>query len=330
MLHIIFTILKILGIIVLVLLALIVLLVLCILFVPIRYSGNIDYHEKLIIDGKITYLFHLISFRYKKGYGDIDGSSIKILGIDFSKLKQKRASRKQKRKKQEADTEMFEELANEINDVSQDKTSEKTPLLEEDISICSSDNNFINKGDTKKDISLTNKEKKHSKIHELFKKIKSLAFNLKKKLFYTITHFFDTIRKIKKGIKDFREKIKWTIEFIKDECTKEAITFIKGQAFRLLKHIRPRKIKGYIHFGFEDPSYTGQTLGILSIFYGRFQKRFYKKFKICPDFENKIIEGKAYISGRVQVYVLLLIAFKLYKNKNLKIVMERRRTYGRE
>lgn len=55
-----------------------------------------------------------------------------------------------------------------------------------------------------------------------------------------------------------------------------------------------------------------------------------KNFLLHADFEQKVLEGDLLIKGRIQIYYLLIIALRLYRNDYLKQVMEKRRTYGRE
>ena len=55
-----------------------------------------------------------------------------------------------------------------------------------------------------------------------------------------------------------------------------------------------------------------------------------KEFRINPDFENMVFDGEIHAKGWVQCYLLLIIGIRLYKNDNLKLLLERRRTNGRE
>ena len=39
---------------------------------------------------------------------------------------------------------------------------------------------------------------------------------------------------------------------------------------------------------------------------------------ITPDFNEKILEGDIYIKGRVRIYKLLMIVFRVYRNKRFR------------
>lgn len=294
MLHILLTILKVIGIILLIIVGLIILIALCILFVPIRYKADISYDKKLSITAKATYLLHLITLTYERE--DDSGLCLRILGIKTGFLNK---DKKEKNKKYDEETEMFEEMSANLNHSDTGKKNEV------------GDNN------TDSNSQADNEEEtvRISFIHRIIKYIKGIINKIK----YRFKKFCGTIKKVCKNAKDFKD-------FITDERTKEAFHFVKKESIVLLKHIRPRKIKGYVHYGFEDPSVTGKVLGVIYML----SSGTHKNFQINADFEDKVLEGEVHFKGYVQVYVLLIIAWRLYKNENLKEVLERRRTYGRE
>ena len=329
MLHILLTILKVIGIILLIIVGLIILIAVCILFVPIRYRADISYDKKLEVTAKATYLLRLISLRYDRD--DESGLCLRICGINthfFDKDK------KEQKKKYDEDTEMFEEMSDEIrkNNEFPDKLKELAGLnkkqdKEAEYSDIEENNNFNqdknNESANDNTVSSDNRFKednreerrKSSLINRIIKYIKGIIDKIK----YRFKKFCGTIKKVCKSARDFKE-------FITDERTKEAFCFVKKEAAVLLKHIRPRKIKGYIHYGFEDPSVTGKVLGVIYML----SSGTHKNFQINADFEDRALEGEVHFKGYIQIYVLLIIAWKLYKNENLKNVLERRRTYGRE
>ena len=322
MLHILLTILKVIGIIILVLISLVILIIAAILFVPIRYSIDAIYDRKvknLDFKIKITYLLHLISVKYI--YKD-DGLSIKIFGIKTHFFDKETKAMEEKINKE---TKMFEKMSSEIKDnmtempdvyeqlkkidEERDRLAENVNKKEENIENNNKDN------DTEENTEEFIKVEKQNIFSRIYSKIKAIIIKIK----YRFIKFCDTIKKICKNVNDLKE-------FISDDNTKEAFGFLKKEALILLKHIRPRRIKGYVHFGFDDPSYTGNLLGLIYMIL----RGSPKEFRINPDFENKVFDGEIHTKGRVQCYLLLIIGIRLYKNDNLKLLLERRRTNGRE
>lgn len=315
MLHILLTILKIIGIILLVVLGLIVLLVVCILFVPIRYKADIIYNKndtKPKISVRITYLLRILSFNYDWNQSSV--YSLRIFGIKTHFLDKEK---KEKNKKYDDDTKMFEEM-NRSKETVNDKTVDKDnkDVIEREKAEKSA-SSFTLEEEKKIEKIIEDKEdiQKESLVEKITKKIKQLINKIK----YRFMEICGTIKKIYKNVKDFKT-------FITDERTKEAFYFVKKEIFILLKHIRPRKIRGYVHYGFDDPSVTGKVLGLIYML----GSGTHKNFQINADFEDKVLEGEVHVRGYVQVYVILIIALRLYKNDNLRDVLERRRTYGRE
>ena len=100
--------------------------------------------------------------------------------------------------------------------------------------------------------------------------------------------------------------------------TKKAIGFAFGKLGRLLKHILPRKIKGYVVYGADNPATTGQVLGIVSVIYARTGQI----LEIRPNFMEKQLECDVLIKGRIQVFTLLLIAVKVILNKGVRQVLK--------
>lgn len=322
MLHILLTILKVIGIIILVLISLVILIIAAILFVPIRYSIDAIYDRKvknLDFKIKITYLLHLISVKYI--YKD-DGLSIKIFGIKTHFFDKETKAMEEKINKE---TKMFEKMSSDIKDnmtempevyeqlkkidEERDRLAENVNKKEENIENNNKDN------DTEENTEEFIKVEKQNIFSRIYSKIKAIIIKIK----YRFIKFCDTIKKICKNVNDLKE-------FISDDNTKEAFGFLKKEALILLKHIRPRRIKGYVHFGFDDPSYTGNLLGLIYMIL----RGSPKEFRINPDFENKVFDGEIHAKGRVQCYLLLIIGIRLYKNDNLKLLLERRRTNGRE
>ena len=81
----------------------------------------------------------------------------------------------------------------------------------------------------------------------------------------------------------------------------------------LWKHSRPRKADLTLHFGFEDPSWTGQCMGVLSILNVWYPGRIFLK----PEFEQEIFEGTLYIKGHMMLAVPLLSIFRLWRDENV-------------
>lgn len=126
------------------------------------------------------------------------------------------------------------------------------------------------------------------------------------------------LEKLKCTIKNLCDKIKMVLEFIKDEAHINTLTRLKKEFIRLLKFLKPKKLKGKIRFGMEDPYVTGQILAVLSVFYPFYAER----VEIYPEFDQKILEGNLYVKGHVRGIYALIMAFNLIIDKNVRTTIK--------
>lgn len=359
MLHIILGILKIIGIILASIIGLLLVLLVLGLFYPISYvlEGKKDGVE-LSAKGKVYWLFHAVSFvvwyeEKKLQY------KLRLFGIPIS-LEPKEKKDKTSRKKNKETKRNRESKKNEKNrsseeagnskesiDIKDNKGSKETKYIgnennysevtdnsiEENVASTATerieDNPKIQSKLTLPDNIIDRQKRKgtRSSEPEQEKKKKSIFVRIKL-LWIRIKEFFsgvlDRIRKLKDTLKDLCGKMKSMkgqvsniVTTLKEEDTKLALKLVKKQLIVLIKHIRPRKIKGNIHFGLEDPATTGYITSALGVIYPMFPK----KLSIRPDFENEILEGDIFMKGRIQSFVLLRIAWTLYKDKHIKQII---------
>lgn len=132
-------------------------------------------------------------------------------------------------------------------------------------------------------------------------------WGLLKNIRYTIQSIYDKIRNIIHHIryyyKIFRSDLfrrTW------EKCSKEAL--------QLLKSIAPRKVKGYLHIGMEDPATTGQILG----YYGMLYPLIGGHIDVIPDFDQVILKGSLKIRGHITLFQAVRTACVIYFNKDLR------------
>lgn len=123
-----------------------------------------------------------------------------------------------------------------------------------------------------------------------------------------------TIYKICDKIKSFWETKEKVTSFLTDDVHVEAFKIVKTELGILAKHLRPRRIRGFVKFGFEDPYRTGQMLAGLSIVYPFYGEH----VEIYPDFEQKILEGDLYIKGHIRMVHLAALLWRLFFNRYVR------------
>ena len=140
-------------------------------------------------------------------------------------------------------------------------------------------------------------------IREKIKSFKKVFLKIKEKLL--------SIKKLLLGLWEKKRKV---VDFFHQDENKAGIKLGLSSLWKILKHIGPTTIKGYIHFGTGDPATTGQALGVAAAFYGYYGKH----LKIEPDFEEEVMEGELFIKGRIRLFNLLIIGIKLLRDENFK------------
>ena len=123
-----------------------------------------------------------------------------------------------------------------------------------------------------------------------------------------------TFRKICDNIRTLGKKKEKLTAFIEDNVHRSAFLRAVKEIRRLLRALCPQKADVWLEFGFGDPALTGYTLALLSLIYpsvGEFTR-------LQPDFENKVLRGKAYIAGRIRIVHILIPALSLLLDKNVR------------
>ena len=298
MIHILLLILKIIGILLLVILGLVVLL----LLVPIRYAGKGNVAENhLVYSIKAGWLFRFLYFDVKGNDGE-GLATFRVLGIPIKKIKIPAEKKANTGEEQIKETEQKKSSGEER--VQDSKSKEK------------------NKKETEKDENPEEEQMESQKAtfkdnagseekKSLIKKIKELINRIK-----------DKIQNITRKTQGFINKIVEVKRFITAKSTKRAYNYGKNIIIKLLRHIRPRKIKANVTFGMGEPDGTGKILGYLAIIFPVLRMN-PKRIQIYPDFQKKIIEGDVMLKGHIILGVVIIYALKFYFNKDIHGIIKK-------
>lgn len=345
MLHIILLILKIIGWILLAILGLIVLLLCVVFFVPLCYRA--DGSCKGTFDslyGKIrfSWLWHLVSgiavyeegklswtvrIAWKKMSSEepVQEAVLDELEVPGENMRQEEPA--QEEIKQEPGREKEPDKEKEPEEFESDvKRLEK--LMQEEEGSIQDEKTLQEETNTPqpevKQIPFPEPEEKEeekgpglfSRIGNLFRGFTEKVKKLYEKLKYTFLKICDTM----KTTSDKKDKL---ILFITDEVHKSALGAVLVEVRRLLRFLKPKKLKADVHFGFEDPYYTGQVLAVLSVIYPFLGDH----ADIEPDFEQKVLEGSIMISGKVRVLYMIIMLWNLVWNKNVRTTIKHIRKF---
>lgn len=283
--------LAIIGIVLLCIIAFLLVVLLAVLFAPIRYRLYVEKEdgwkkENIHIRADISWLAGII--RVKARFFDPRILKVKVLFFTvFDLFKEKKEKRQSKKtlKRQKTDQKTEKSTVNEKPKV-QNSAAEKVPPEEK-----------APAQDAEEETAGTEETGKSPSLRERLEKIR-----------YTICSIYDKIKATKETAGYYKE-------LLQSEEFKSCLSFVTGKTGKLLRHILPKRIRGYLLLGTGQPDQTGYILGMVSIIRGM---RGYDKFHIEADFERQIVEGKIQCKGRIRLATVGILALQIYQKKELK------------
>ena len=275
------------------------------LFVPFRYKIGGSNKETLygyfLLTFFLSFLRIRVYYKEKMGYASLRLFGIKIFDKEIPELIEMlenlsdKLSKKDKTETKESTNEDSEEAKQESIP---DPDTEEFEITEEEIE------EFLNEPDEIDDMNAL--EKNISFLSSL----KDFILNIKKK-WYNFKEFIN--EKIKQW-ELTKKYIKFYWKVLNHPSFKPTIILFKDICIKAVKHVFPRKWRMHIEYGDEDPYLTGKVHGIICMARGYFNKEI--DFTPVWDESRFLIDG--YVSGRVQMFVFLAMAFKIFTNKHLR------------
>lgn len=318
MLHILWMLIKLILILLGTVLGLAVLVLLLLLFCPVRYSAEAlketSSFKETEAAVRVSWLFGGISFTFRRIQGK-NTQELCVFGIPVLSLLQKRKQKKA--------------AAGKV------QTAEKSPLSEQPTEKPLPETKISLPQEKKPDIPYGSAEAKQKKdpetgtsdLSESDEKIRtenknkiSALLDKLKEIMDRLAQLPSMLSKIPLTIRRIYDKIDWYRQFFEYPRTKEAVSLVLDRSKKLMHHIFPKKIKGKVTFGSEDPSITGTALAVLGM-----TMPFHKnRVEIVTVFDNQnILEGNIKIKGRIYGFVPVKMLAELYFNKNIKYIISR-------
>lgn len=303
MLAVLLGILKIIGLVLLAVLLLVLLVLALVLLVPVRYTGRGEWEEAPRVQAGVSWLLHLVSLRVI-----YDGSlrvRLRLFGFYVRELTGGEGA---------AAEEETSEGKTEKNEISQMQTipfGKEFPrqVLHEDIR--------TETGTEEKPLPETLKSEKQT-AKKKRKSFASLWDSLMMKIRGIFSGILSRVREVARGIREkvtgLLQKKELVLNFWHEEKNRATLSLLKRQIFCLLRHVRPRKMKGRVRFGFDDPYTTGQILTVVSPFYGWYAKN----VQIIPVFDGQALDGELVLRGRICIGAVLLTAGRMLLDKNFR------------
>jgi hypothetical protein len=332
---------RIVGIVLLALLVLVLLLLVLVLFVPFTYRIKGSFHGKeLSLDGHVFILACLIGagveFRDRKL-----GVYLRILGIRKQLGEQKKGMENPSRA-QEAEASQDPQTADPGKGLSDKGIPEtvgaipeqpdagaidSTPPDEAGLAYPRTEGSANSRENTKFRESTKILQfflllrDTFTRIRQKFTDIRQKIADILQKLVSTIQGIPATIEKFRTDVQhlieticSLQQKVQCIVAQIKDEGNRQAVRFICGNLFSLLRHLAPRRTKLALEFSTGSPDMTGQLLGVLALFPFTYQKH----WSIQPDFtaEEFYVETDFDLRGHIFGIEILTALVRIVLDKN--------------
>ena len=342
------TVLKTIGLILLIILGIVLLLILAVLFVPVRYQlEGVKNTAEQKLEGKavISWLLHIlhISAEYN---GELNYCA-RVFGIPVLRSggkdkkekppRKKKVSRKKKRpakKKTKKDREEQEQSRQrEKTSVTEEKTGDPAET-EENESVKYEEMEF--RIETYEDVEAESRAEEESEQAEKAGEPEADAKTVDEeeqepepsfieKLGEFLGKLWEFIKKRKEKLEALWNRLKqagrrldFYIEFLTNEKNQEQLRNIGRETGKLFKHIRPKKFRCHLVFGTEEPDTTGSILAVLAVIYPFFSGG----LTVEPRFQESILDFKLFTKGRVRVFTVLCILFRIYFHKGFRKMLK--------
>ena len=299
MLHIILLILKILGIILLVAAGLVLSVIYAVLFVAVSYRIQAEKEDNFRLTASASWLFRVVTVRFsleeKDGFTSV--LQIRILGYLLGKDKQKR-NRRRRRKRWRSGKGQAEST-----DTRQER---KEPTVSEPPE--ATDYEDRPEPAERKEYNSASDSPKSRRRH------KNKTSGMLQRVCDKIKHIWKKIAGIGNRLRSLRDRKDAFLAFWQLEEHQRARSVLWNESIYLWKKSRPRKIKGEIRFGFNDPSHTGLCMGAVGMLCAWFPGQ----LRILPDFEQEILKGEILVRGKIRCYIFARIFWHIYFNKDIR------------
>lgn len=323
MLQILFMILKILGILLLAVLGIILTVLLLVLFVPLRYQADVAFDGKPQGQVLVSWLLHLLTVRVS-----YDGNVKVLVKVLWLRLFNKTVWPDEELQNSDEldESDEIEEIMIPVEraETVREAKSEHKPQTSKDQAVKIEKREKVDRSEKviksekrtesvkQETTNETDDVVQKSKVELLIDKVVTAVQTIIKKI-------SETYAKICGKVEAGQEKIDMVRAFFADQENKNTIQLVWKQVKKIICHILPRKIRGRVRFGFEDPATTGQILTYVSPFYGLYAKT----LKLEPVFDEKITDGELHIKGHIRVAVLLWSVIRVFLNKNFRKLLKK-------
>ena len=260
----------------------------CILWVPVRYCFYGNYGEEKVLQGKASWLLHLVHAQ---------------IALLKKRTDKKAAQKAKKRKRQEKKAKKIKQPKESLQEKERSGKIQRQTESKEDLTIAQ----ISERTDQKISQESETSEQKESEETGKKKKRKISLIERIKKWIQTIKNVITLIRKRIR-------QAEWLKVLWQDDNTQAFVCILKDNVLHLWRKCKPKKFEAKVCFGTGQPDTTGEILAVLAIFYACYGS----SVTIIPDFEQTRLEGWIRMKGHISVFTVLVILINIFMSKEWK------------
>lgn len=107
-------------------------------------------------------------------------------------------------------------------------------------------------------------------------------------------------------------------KYLTKKSTQKALRTAWKNVWWILRHICPKKYHGDVEFGMDDPALTGDICAAIAPWYPIVSDY----LKLTPNFDPALCaQGDIYLKGRIRLWGILIRAWRVYRDKNIRKVI---------
>ncbi len=299
------TILKVIGLVLLAVFLLLLFLVGIVLLVPIRYrlSGRRT-ETGYGAEAELSFLLRLFSARVSY---DPDGLRYSFRILWIRRPREGPPGRSETKEKDTSDERMPEAVPPEVWEEAPADAEHRSGQMTEEQQVPEPEETLVQKAEVPESEPLGEKpESKPEPEAPGLQKRKRRTEKLRK---YR-TAALDRIRHICTRLSGWRS-------MIGDEENQKALALLISCTKNLLHHLRPRKLRGELTIGSEDPELMGRILGVLSLFYPLYSE----DVILRPQFDRTVFYGELQAKGHFRLIHPVISLLRILMNRKLRHII---------
>lgn len=316
MLHMILGILKVIGLILGILLLLLLAVLLALILVPVRYKLTAKVlPERYAVSLRGSWLLHIVSASLSVDSEKGRRIALRLFGIRLPLFRTK-----DEREDDEREDGARKYSGREIAEEKRDKTQEK-----------------VTESGTQNDTEQNEAEPEQAKRNILQKiwfqcrRICGKISQIIRRLIQAVRVFWRALVSLKQRVARFGQKVVVLLrkpgelrEFIEEFELREVFGGLVGHLLFLIGHYKPRRIRGYLRFGTDDPSVTGQLTGLIYLMLPARAER----YSVEPQFNETVFETETVCSGHIRALHVLRVFWRAFRDKKLRRLINKLRGKG--